>query len=81
MTTTENRLGRVAVSHRLAELYDELEAWTTGHKSHTNEFMSVEDGPAQRTRTLMHIAQADAAEVAKLSAAIQALVTLGGRVR
>jgi hypothetical protein len=47
--------------------------WVEGRRSHTNEFMSVENGPEHRVETLRDIAVADAAEVQKLAAAIQAL--------
>lgn len=57
----------------VAALEAEMLEWATGRRSHLNEFMSVEGDPADRAQTLILVAQADAAEVTRLSAAIQAL--------
>lgn len=47
--------------------------WAEGRLSHLNEMMGAENGVENRTLTLAHCAQADAAEVVKWSALAQAL--------
>lgn len=59
--------------NRINELRAEMTEWVEGRRSHTNLIRGTTDNPA--TETAM-IAQADAAEVQKLSAAIQAEATL-----
>lgn len=61
---------------RINELRTEMQEWVEGRRSHTNLIRSVEDDLPQ-PQILVAIMQADAAEVVKLGAAIQAEAALG----
>jgi len=59
---------------RIGKLRAEMTEWVEGRRSWTNTIRSTTGDPAWETAL---IAQADAAEVVKLSAAIQAEAALG----
>jgi len=61
---------------RIEALRKEMSEWVDGRLSHMNEFIAVEGDPGARQATLVAVAQADAAEVQSLSAAIQAEAAL-----
>jgi len=70
-----NGLGEKRLS-AIRELEKEMLEWVEGRRSHVNDFMRVEWDQSKRTDTLVAVAQADAAEVQKLSAAIVAEAAL-----
>jgi hypothetical protein len=70
-----NRIGEKRLA-AIQELEKEMLEWTSGRRSHINTFMQVEWDQSKRTDTLVAVALADAAEVQKLSAAIQAEAVL-----
>jgi hypothetical protein len=62
---------------RLKELVDTMMAWVRGERSTGLDFHAMSDGsPASRMAAYSRSAEADAAEVAKLSSAIVALSSL-----
>jgi hypothetical protein len=60
---------------KIDELESELLEWAEGRRSHVNVVWTA-FGPDRRGEAMVACAQMDAAEVAKLSAAIQALVSV-----
>jgi hypothetical protein len=62
------------MSDTIERLAAEMSEWATGRRSHINEFMSLEEG--SRQETLVNVALADAAEVDRLRAAIEAEIAL-----
>lgn len=69
----------VITRDRVDGLAEELLEWAEGRRSHLNEFMSLEASPEDRQQTLVHVAQADAAEVQRLAAALSVLRSEVGR--
>lgn len=65
---------------QIDDLTTEMLDWVAGRRSHLNEYVQVETG-YDRQQTLAYCAIADAQEVVKLSAAIQALTTRWVAVR
>lgn len=69
-------MNREEIEATIDQLNTDMLAWTTGNISHTNEFLSINPDSERRTEVLAHIAQADAAEVVRLSAALQAYTAM-----
>jgi hypothetical protein len=72
-------MNEVNRQRKIAELTAEMLDWAEGRKSHWNEVLTACPDPERRTEAFATCAGADAAEVQKLSAAIQALAALDRR--
>ena len=73
-TSRDTHTAEDASKARIGELVAEMDDWVTGRRSRWNTFCS--GSPERRTEQMAHCAIADAQEVVRLSAAIQAYAAL-----